>query len=493
MKTETFDVAVLGSGPAGQKAAVQAAKAGRRVALIEREAAIGGACVRRGTIPSKALREAALRAVDRRFWPDAPPGAAPEAIELPRLMRRLDRVVGAHSDYMRRQLDRNGIAMLHGKARFTSPRRILVRAVDGSERQLDCGIIVVATGSRPRAPAHLPLDHENVVDSDSILSIAYLPRSLTVLGGGVIACEYASIFAKLGVRVTIIDEAERPLRFMDAEITSRFVAEFEAMGGRYLGSQRVARVTWDGINTVHAELVDGDRVASDKLLVALGRVANAEGLELEAAGLGVNERGLIDVDEHCRTRQPHIYAAGDVIGAPALASTSMEQGRRAVCHALGIHPGSPPELSPIGIYTIPEIASVGIDEREAARRHGGAIVGRARFDEVARGQISGATDGFLKLIADPAGERLLGAHIVGEGATELVHVAQMALLAHFSADVFVENIFNFPTLAEAYRVAALDIAGQRARKAHQPDLDAAILGATDGVAVRGDGAALGEA
>jgi NAD(P) transhydrogenase len=492
---ETVDFAVIGSGPAGQKAAVQAAKAGRSVVLVEREAAIGGACVRRGTIPSKALRESAVRAADRRFWPDAGRSDGPETIELARLMHRLDDVVHAHADYMERQLGRNRIRMLHGKARFAAPNDLVVRALDGRERRVRARFVVIATGSRPRAPGHLPVDHENVLDSDSILSLAYLPRSLAVLGGGVIACEYASIFARLGVRVTMIDEAERPLRFVDAEVVTRFVGRFEAMGGRYLGSQKAVRVAFDGVDTVHTELSGGERIATDKVLVALGRVANVEALGLDAAGVAVNERGVIPVDEHCRTRQPHVYAAGDVIGPPALAATSMEQGRRAVCHALGIDPGHPPELSPIGIYTVPEIASVGIDEREAARRHGGAIVGCARFDEVARGQISGATDGFLKLVADAEGRRLLGAHVVGEGATELVHVAQMALIARFPVDAFIENIFNFPTLAEAYRVAALDIAGKRAELARrdQADLDAPVQRAAEDAGVRGDGPPLPEA
>jgi len=236
---------------------------------------------------------------------------------------------------------------------------------------------------------------------------------------------------------------------------------FAPNGGRYVGGQRITSVRWDGLSAVHTMLADGSALASEKMLVALGRAANVEDLGLDAAGLAVDERGLVPVDQHCRTLQPHIYAVGDVIGPPALASSSMEQGRRAVCHALGLEPGHPPELSPIGIYTIPEIATVGLDEGEAIKRHGAILVGRARFDEVARGQIGGMTDGLLKLVADASGHKLLGAHIVGEGATELIHVAQMALIAGLDVDAFIENIFNFPTLAEAYRVAALDLAEQR--------------------------------
>jgi len=456
--SERFDLIVIGSGPGGQKAAIQAVKAGRRVALVEREAAVGGACVHRGTIPSKTLRDAALRATAVPVDPDA---EIPPDIEVKSLTTRLEHVVRAHAEYMARQLKRNGIFYLHGRARFASPNELTVRALDGSSRTLVADLFVIATGSRPRAPKDIPIDHENVLDSDSILSMIYLPRSLTVLGGGVIASEYASIFARLGVRVTMIDSAPRPLRFIDGEIVERFVGGFAANGGRYIGDRKISSVCWDGLSAVRSVLDDGTSIASEKMLVALGRAANVEDLALTAAGLAVDERGLVPVDEHCRTLQPHIYAVGDVIGPPALASTAMEQGRRAVCHALGLEPGHPPELSPIGIYTIPEIATVGLDESEAVRRHGGVLVGRARFDEVARGQIGGITDGLLKLIADPSGHKLLGAHIVGEGATELIHVAQMALLAGLDVDTFIENIFNFPTLAEAYRVAAFDLAEQR--------------------------------
>lgn len=463
--TQHFDVVVVGSGPAGQKAAIQGVKAGRRVAVVERESSVGGACVHRGTIPSKSLRDAALRAVDGRPGPAA--GAEGEAseVEIASLTGRVDRVVRAHAGYMARQLERNGVHVLHGKGRFVSPHELVVLGVRGARRSVTADFFVIATGSRPRAPRDVPVDHDNVMDSDSILSMTYLPRSLTVLGGGVIASEYASIFAKLGVAVTMIDSSGRPLRFLDAEMTESFVAGFEANGGRHVGGRKIAGVAWDGICTVRTTLEDGEVVESDKLLVALGRVANVEDLGLAEAGLEVDQRGLLRVDQFCRTSQPHIYAAGDVIGPPALASTSMEQGRRAVCHALGLEPGQPPELSPMGIYTIPEIACVGLDEAEARRRHGDVLVGRARFDEVARGQISGVTDGLLKLVADGEGRRLLGAHIVGEGATELIHVAQMALIAGFEVDAFVENIFNFPTFAEAYRVAALDLVKHRQRRA----------------------------
>ena len=455
------DVLVLGSGPAGQKAAIQAVKAGKSVVLIEHERAVGGACVHRGTIPSKTLRESAVQATrlarDAAIW-----GVSPRVgVEVSSLMARLDRVVSAHAHYMGRQIDRNGIERHHGRARFVSPDTVEMTTVAGEQARFTAAVIVVATGSRPRTPPEIPIDHENVLDSDSILSMLYLPASLTVLGGGVIASEYASIFAALGVKVTMIDRADRPLKFMDGELVEKFVEAFQRAGGTYIGEQTIGGVTFDGVSQVLTTLSDGRVVTSDKMLVALGRAANVDELNLPAAGLSANARGLLEVDEHCRTANPHIYAVGDVVGPPSLAATAMEQGRRAARHALGL--GEDPGINtiPIGIYTIPEMASVGLGEEEAKKRGGAALVGRARFDEVARGQISGITDGLLKLVADASGKKLLGVHIVGEGATELVHVGQMALLGQMDVDTFVENIFNFPTLAEAYRVAALDLVAKR--------------------------------
>ena len=455
------DVLVIGSGPAGQKAAIQAVKAGRTVVLIEHERAVGGACVHRGTIPSKTLRESAAQATrlarDAATW-----GVSPRAgVEVSSLMARLDHVVSAHAHYMGRQIDRNGIERHHGRARFVSPDTIEMTTVAGERSLFTADVIMVATGSRPRNPPEIPIDHENVLDSDSILSMLYLPASLTVLGGGVIASEYASIFAALGVKVTMIDRADRPLKFMDGELVAKFVQAFERAGGTYIGEQTIGGVTFDGVSKVLTTLSDGRVVASDKMLVALGRAANVDELNLGAAGLAPNARGLLAVDEHCRTANPRVYAVGDVVGPPSLAATAMEQGRRAARHALGLAEGASSETIPIGIYTIPEMASVGLSEDEARKRLGAALVGRARFDEVARGQISGITDGLLKLVADGTGKKLLGVHIVGEGATELVHVGQMALLGQMDVDTFVENIFNFPTLAEAYRVAALDLVQKR--------------------------------
>ncbi len=461
---DRYDVVVVGSGPAGHKAAIQAAKAGKSVLVIEREVSIGGACVHRGTIPSKTLRETALalsefskrtgRVFDVRVRED---------LEVASLLTRMESVVKAHERFMTDQLRRNGTIKLHGCARFVDPHELDVETVTGITKRVRGEFIVIAAGSRPRAPADVPVDHDHVLDSDSILSMTWLPKSLVVLGGGVIASEYASIFGALGVKVTMIDKAPRPLGMMDPEIVDRFVASFQRAGGRFLGGRRHVEVRWDGVENVVVRLDDGSVVEAERALCCLGRVANLDGLELKRSGLTTNDRGLLSVDENCRTAVPHIYAAGDVIGPPSLASSSMEQGRRAVCHALGITLGHGRDLTPAGIYTIPEMSQIGLTEADAIKKYGGAIVGRANFEELARGQISAIEDGLLKLVADPGGKRVLGVQIVGEGACELIHVAQMALLADCEVDTFVDNIFNFPTLAEAYRVAALDVAKQRRR------------------------------
>ncbi|GJL55704.1 MAG: NAD(P)(+) transhydrogenase [Nitrospirales bacterium] len=456
-----YDIVVIGSGPAGQKAAIQGAKAGKRVALIEQNRDVGGSCVYHGTIPSKTLRESALQIVRFHSTNEVFEFKMRDDIKITSLMKRLNHVVKAHGQFMAEQIGRNNIDRFHGRAQFCSNREITIHGLDGQSQNLTADIIVVGTGSSPRVPDNIPVDHEHIFDSDSILSLVYLPKSLTVLGGGVIASEYASIFALLGVQVTMIDSADRPLRFLDKELTDEFCGAFQDSGGTYLGEQKIKEAHWDGYSHVITTLENGETIESEKLLVALGRIANIERLNIEAAGLSPTNRGLIPVNEQCQTMVPHIYAVGDVIGPPSLASCSMEQGRRAVCHALGLDSGVNPENIPMGIYTIPEMSSVGLSEQEAIENFGGAIIGRSKFNEIARGQISGMTIGLLKMIADPEGEQLLGVHIVGEGATELIHIGQMGLLHDVKIDSFVENIFNFPTLAEAYRVAALDITKQR--------------------------------
>ncbi|MCX5721043.1 MAG: Si-specific NAD(P)(+) transhydrogenase [Nitrospirae bacterium] len=458
-----YDIVVIGSGPAGQKAAIQGAKAGKRVAVIEREPGIGGGCVYRGTIPSKTLRESALQLERTKQSSTTLDVCVPPNIPVAALMRRVDDVVKAHGLYMENQLRRNGISFFHGRAKFCSATLIEMLSIDGVKQLITADTIVIATGSRPRAPVGIPIDHENILDSDSILSMIYLPRSLTVLGGGVVASEYASIFAALGVHVTLVDRADRPLQFLDEELVRMFVQSFEQGGGRYCAGQAVKDVRWDGISQVVTTLLDGQMIRSDKMLVAVGRQPNLEDLNLSATGLTLTEKGTLAVNEHCQTAIPHIYGVGDLLGPPGLASSAMEQGRRAVCHALGLPEGRSSDI-PIGIYTIPEMASIGLDEAAGRARYREVMVGRARFDEIARGQISGICNGLLKLVADPTGEYLLGVQIVGEGATELIHVGQIALQHAGTIDSFVENIFNFPTLAEGYRIAALDILGQRQKR-----------------------------
>jgi NAD(P) transhydrogenase len=447
------DFIVIGAGPAGQKAAVQAAKAGRRVVLVEREGTIGGECVHRGTIPSKSLRQ---RAVDQslRFRP----GDVLEAA-LPSLLGEVREIVAAHTRYMLAQLERNGIRVLHGQAVFLDEHRLRIDEVGGGAHELHGEHIVICTGSVPRRPADVPVDHEHILDSDSILSLAYLPQSLIVLGGGVIACEYASIFALLGVRVTMIDRNPRPLMFMDAELTDHFVAALRRRGGDFLGGVGVRGVEWDEIAAVQVRLDDGRTLEAEKVLSALGRVARLDGLHVERAGLAVDARGVLPVSPWGQTARAHIYAAGDVIGPPSLASASMEQGRRAARHALGLELHGDDELIPSGVYAVPELACVGLTEDAARARDPGVVVGRANFEEIARGQIAYAREGLLKMVAGSDG-RVLGVHIVGEAATELVHVGQLAMLGGANADAFIDHVFNFPTFAEAYRVAALQIARQ---------------------------------
>lgn len=461
MTDKHYDLIIIGSGPAGQKAAVQAAKANRSVAMIEGDRVLGGACVHRGTIPSKTLRENALRIADLRHHAKLFSFSLRPDTEMAALIENMHSVISAHDEYINKQISRNKIDRIHGRASFVDRYTVQVSMPGGDSQTLSADHFVIATGSVPRQLNNIEVDHEYIYDSDSILSMVYLPQTLTVLGGGVIASEYASIFASLGVRVTMIDRYPRPLGFLDEALTDRFVHAFEAEGARFIPNARIERVYWDGVSQVITKLDDGTIYRSEKLLSAAGRVANVKGLNIENAGLSLNDRGIIPVDRFYCTAVDNIYAAGDVIGPPSLASASMEQGRRASCAALGIDLGEMSEMIPSGIYAIPELSTIGMSEREAKEQYGNPIIGVARFDEIARGQISGIQDGLLRLVADSSGTELLGIQIVGEGATELIHIGQMALLAKMPIDAFVENIFNFPTLAETYRVAALDIVGQR--------------------------------
>lgn len=458
-----YDLVVIGSGPSGQKSAIQAAKIGKKVALVERDRYLGGACVHRGTIPSKTLRENALRITHMRANAKLSNFSLTDKLEMSVLIDRLDQVLKAHDTYMEKQIKRNHVAHLQARAEFVDANHIKLVTPRGEPTIISAEQIVIATGSYPRTPDNIPIDHEHIYDSDSILSMLYLPKSLTVLGGGVIASEYASTFQALGVKVTMIDKYPRPLGFLDDDLTDKFIHAFETMGGTWMGETVVEKVHWNGLKVI-TETNDGQRIEGEKLLCAAGRIANVKDLALEKAGLSLNEKGLISVDENLQTSVNNIFAAGDIIGPPALASTSMEQGRRATCNAFGVPVNEMSQLIPTGIYGIPELSSVGLSENAARKEYGDVIVGKAIFEEIARGQISDIQDGMLKIVCDPQGEKVLGVMIVGEGATELVHIGQMALLANATVDIFVESIFNFPTLAEAYRVAALAVIGQRKKK-----------------------------
>jgi NAD(P) transhydrogenase len=456
-----YDVVIIGSGPAGQKSAIQASKAGQRVAIIERDNLFGGACVHKGTIPSKTLRENALRVKHMRQNAALVDFELGEDTEMATLVDRLSEVLKAHDKYMREQVTRNNIEHIHGRASFIDKQTIRITKVNGENLEIKTNKVVIAAGSYPRNPDNIPIDHEHLFDSDSILSMLYLPASLTVLGGGVIASEYATIFQALGVKVTMIDKYPTPLGFLDQDMTDTFVRAFEGMGGTWMGNQQVENVYWDGVSEVVTKCADGTVVKSQKLLCAAGRIANVDDLRLENAGLELNNRGLITVDENLCTSVDNIFAAGDVIGPPSLASASMEQGRRAACNAFDIPLGGMSQLIPAGIYSIPELSSVGLTEKQAQEQHGDIIVGRAKFEEVARGQISGNTEGMLKIVSDAQGKKILGVMLVGESSTEVVHIGHMAMLCDADVDIFVESTFNFPTLAEAYRIAALEILAKR--------------------------------
>jgi NAD(P) transhydrogenase len=458
-----YDCIVIGSGPGGQRSALAAAKSGKRVAIIERERELGGACVHQGTIPSKTLREAALTLAKLKNSAHVFDFSLRKDIEVATLIGRMESVVNSYTKVIESDLETNGVDILKGRARIRDPQTVVLHEVDGRTKFINTQTIIIATGSRPRHPENIPVDHEHILDSDSILSILYLPESLTVLGGGVIGSEYASIFAMLGVKVTLIDREPHPLMFLDKEITSKFKNHFEANNGTYLGSRSVAKCYWDGATAVVAELEDGTEIRSEKLLVASGRLANTEGLGLDDVKLALAPRGHIKVNDQYETSMPGIYAVGDVIGRPSLASCSMEQGMRAARNSIGLSTPRTFDEVPIGIYSVPEMSGVGIDEATAIERYGAqnVVVGRCDFNQVARGQIMGIKDGLLKMVALKEPSELLGVFIVGDGATELIHIAQFSLIHKAAPKTFLENVMNFPTLAEAYRIAALDLLGWR--------------------------------
>jgi NAD(P) transhydrogenase len=460
-----YDLICVGSGPAGQKAAVQAAKAGFKAAIVEREAQVGGACLLSGTIPSKALREQALRYRRMRLSATSLEVELKGDAPLSALLHGVEEVIAAQDKFLHAQLARNEIELIRGKGVFLDAKRLEVRRLDGSRLQLTAPRIVVATGSRPRHVAAIAVDHEYILDSDSILSLPYIPRSMLVLGSGVIACEYASIFAALGCKVTLLDKAAEPLGFLDPALRRGFLAGFNSMGGEYRGGEEPVGAVFDGFAGVELRTKAGKTLQADIVFAAFGRVANLDGIGLDALGLKISSRGHVEVDERYQTNIPGIYAAGDAIGPPALACAAADQGHRAALAALGLSPPAATSLVPSGVYTIPEIACVGLSETEAAAKQLDIVIGCADFAEVARAHIAGEASGFLHLLCDRATGRVLGVRVLGEGATDIVHLGQAAIASKATAEFFIEQIFNFPTMTEAYRIAAFDVMKQRAAAA----------------------------
>ncbi len=453
---EKVDFLVIGSGPAGQKGAIQAAKLGRRVALVEKGAHVGGVTVHTGTIPSKTLREAVLYLSgwqQRRFYGRG--YRLKRDVTMKDLTERLQITITHEIELIRDKLFRNGVELIEGKASFLEPNVVGITSSNGEVRKVHAEKILVCTGTRPVHPAGIPFDDPRVIDSDGILQLEDLPRSLTIVGAGVVGVEYATIFGALDVRVALVDQREKMLDFLDHEIVSTLEYLLRDRGVVLRMGDSIASLDVSGRQLV-AQLKSGKQLRSDVVLFAAGRQGCTDDLGLENAGLKADDRGRLSVNDHFRTDVPHIYAAGDVIGFPSLASTSMEQGRLAACDAFSQETSSYPKHFPFGIYAVPEISMVGATEQELVKAGKPFEVGLARLRETARGQILGLDHGILKLLFCTNTRRVLGVHILGEGATELVHIGQAALLLGGTLDYFVENVFNYPTLAEAYKIAALD-------------------------------------
>jgi NAD(P) transhydrogenase len=461
MRDFEYDLVVIGSGPAGQRAAIQGAKLEKRVALVERKAVIGGVCINTGTIPSKTLREAVLHLSgyrERGLY-----GASytvTQNITMDDLLFRTDHVIRHEIDVTRHQLMRNRVEMLAAEASFVDPHTIRLNYMDGrGQREITTANVVVATGTNATKDEHIPFDERRIFINDDILRLDRLPRTLAVIGAGVIGCEYASIFAALGVRVTLIDKRPRLLPFVDAELVEALAYHLRQNRVTLRLNEEVSGI--EPFEDEHGErvrihLASGKQIVTEKALHSIGRTGATRKLNLPAAGLEADSRGRLKVNANYQTAVPHIYAVGDVIGFPSLASTSMEQGRLAVCHAFGIETRSVPELFPYGIYTIPEISMVGRNEEELTEQGIPYEVGKAQYREIARGQIIGDNIGLLKLIFHLETRQLLGVHIIGEGASELIHIGQAVLTFGGQIEYFVNTVFNYPTLAECYKTAAFD-------------------------------------
>ena len=457
MNEQSFDLVVIGSGPAGQKGAICAAKLGKRVALIDRTVMMGGVCVHTGTIPSKSVREAILQLTGsavKAFYGEYNNGSGD--VSIPDISSRVHAVVGRETEVIRSQLRHNGVSIFQGLARFSDPHTVLVEG-DVPEIALRGENILVACGTRPAHSPEIEIDGKRIVDTDQLSGLNGLPREIIVVGAGVVGLEYASFFAALGAEVTLIDLRPVLLDFADREIVDALAYHMRRMGTTFRLGDKVTRVGYDPERgRVIAELESGKKILANALLYAVGRQANGDLIGLEAAGLKADARGRIKVNEHFQTEVPHVYAAGDVIGFPALASTSMEQGRLAACHMFGAPAGPMTELFPYGIYTIPEISMVGPTEEKLTAGRVPYEVGVAKYSELAKSMMLGDDTGMLKLLFNRETRKLLAVHAIGQRATEIIHIGQAVLSYGGSIEYFRDAIFNYPTLAEAYKVAALD-------------------------------------
>jgi NAD(P) transhydrogenase len=451
-----YELLVIGSGPGGQRAAIAAAKLDRRVAVVERPDMLGGVCLNTGTIPSKTLREAILylTGVDQREIYGQSYRLKDE-VTIADLTARTTHVVTRENDVVRSQLTRNRVAIIPGTARFTGPNEVEVDDGGGRTRKVSADNIVIATGTTPARPASVAFDEKTIIDSDGIIHLERVPRSMVVAGAGVIGIEYASMFAALGTKVTVVERRMRMLEFCDEEVVEALKYHLRDLAVTFRFGETVASVQAHPQGAI-ALLSSGKKIPADTVLYSAGRQGMTERLNLEAAGLTADDRGRITVDEFFRTGVPHIYAVGDVIGFPALAATSMEQGRLAAHHACGEQTATNAVPQPIGIYSIPEISFVGRTEDQLTEACVPFEVGVSRYRELARGQIVGDSYGVLKLLVSPEDRKLLGVHVFGTGATELIHIGQAVMGCGGTVDYLVDAVFNYPTLSESYKVAALD-------------------------------------
>src|SRR5713101_189643 len=457
MSESEYDLVVIGSGPAGQKGAIAAAKARKRVAIIDRAVMIGGVSVHTGTIPSKTIREAIFQLTG--FAVKALGGngfRSPGGISVQDVSSRVSTIVERETEVIRAQLTRNGIAIYQGSALFLDTHTVEVQG-DGEGTRVKAGKILVACGTRPAHSPEIPFDNHRIVDTDHLAALGGLPKEIIVVGAGVVGLEFASFMAALGADVTLIDQRPALLEFVDRQIVEALSYHLRQLGVTFRLGEKVTHVGIDPVrDRVFAELESGKKVQGDALVYAVGRQANGDQLHLEAAGLAADSRGRLKVNEFFQTDVPHIYAAGDVIGFPALASTSMEQGRLAACHMFGIPFEHMPDLFPYGIYTIPEVSMIGQTEETLTSNRIPYEVGIAKYSELAKSMMLGDDAGMLKLLFHPETHKLLGVHALGQRATEIIHIGQAVLFYGGSVEYFRDMVFNYPTLAEAYKVAALD-------------------------------------